>query len=134
MQRRVHTDNAPAAIGPYSQAIVINSFVFAAGQIPINPATHKLVEGGIEEQTRQVLDNVKAVLEAAGSSLRSVVKTTVFLTYLGNFAAMNAIYAEYFNADPPPARSTVQVADLPLGAMIEIECIAALEQEQRPGE
>ena len=129
MQKRVHTDNAPAAIGPYSQAIVVNGFVFAAGQIPINPTTHKLVEGGVEEQTRKVLDNMKAVLEAAGSSLRGVVKTTVFLTYMGNFAAMNAIYAEYFSADPPPARSTVQVGDLPLGAMIEIECIAALEQE-----
>ena len=129
MRQRVNTDKAPAAIGPYSQAVVLNGLVFTAGQVGINPATHKLVEGGIEEQTRQVLENLRAVLEAAGSSLQSVVKTTVFLTYMGNFAAMNAIYGQYFNADPPPARSTIQVGDLPLGAMIEIECIAALEKE-----
>jgi 2-iminobutanoate/2-iminopropanoate deaminase len=128
MRQRVHSENAPAAIGPYSQAIIVNGLVFTAGQVAINPATHKLIEGGIEDQTRQVLENVKAVLEAAGSSLASVVKTTVFLTYMGNFAAMNVIYGQYFNSEPPPARSTVQVADLPLGAMIEIECIAALEQ------
>jgi 2-iminobutanoate/2-iminopropanoate deaminase len=107
----------------------VNGLVFTAGQVAIDPATHKLIEGGIEEQTRQVLENLKAVLEAAGSSLGSVVKTTVFLTYMGNFAAMNAIYARYFDADPPPARSTIQVGDLPLGAMIEIECIAALKQQ-----
>ncbi|HET9494526.1 MAG TPA: RidA family protein [Chloroflexia bacterium] len=128
MRQRVHTDKAPETIGPYSQAVVVNGMVYTAGQVGINPATHKLVEGGIEEQTRQVLDNLKAVLEAAGGSLQSVVKTTVFHTYMGNFAAMNAIYGRYFDAEPPPARSTVQVADLPLGAMIEIECIAALEQ------
>jgi 2-iminobutanoate/2-iminopropanoate deaminase len=129
MLQRVHTDKAPATIGPYSQAVVVNGLVFTAGQVAIDPATHKLIEGGIEEQTRQVLENLKAVLEAAGSSLGSVVKTTVFLTYMGNFAAMNAIYARYFDADPPPARSTIQVGDLPLGAMIEIECIAALKQQ-----
>ena len=128
MQQRVQTENAPAAIGPYSQAVVVNGLVFTAGQVAIDPATHKLVEGGIEEQTRQVLDNLGAVLEAAGSSLSRVVKTTVFLTYMGNFAAMNAIYAKYFDTDVPPARSTIQVADLPLGAMIEIECVATLEQ------
>ena len=129
MQQRVQTDKAPPAIGPYSQAIVANGLVYTAGQVAINPATHKLVEGGIEEQTRRVLDNLSAVLEAAGTSLRRVVKTTVFLTYMGNFAAMNAIYGEYFKGDPPPARSTVQVAGLPLGAMIEIECVASLENE-----
>jgi 2-iminobutanoate/2-iminopropanoate deaminase len=129
MLQRVHTDKAPATIGPYSQAVVVSGLVFTAGQVAIDPATHKLIDGGIEEQTRQVLENLKAVLEAAGSSLGSVVKTTVFLTYMGNFAAMNAIYARYFDADPPPARSTIQVGDLPLGAMIEIECIAALKQQ-----
>ena len=128
MRQRVQTDKAPAAIGPYSQAVVANGLVFTAGQVAINPATHKLIEGGIEEQTRQVLDNLRAVLEAAGASLQGVVKTTVFLTYMGNFAAMNAVYGQYFSTEPPPARSTIQVADLPLGAMIEIECVAALEQ------
>jgi 2-iminobutanoate/2-iminopropanoate deaminase len=128
MRQRVHSDKAPATIGPYSQAVIANGFVFTAGQVAINPATHKLIEGGIEEQTRQVLENLKSVVEAAGTSLEAVVKTTVFLTYMGNFAAMNTIYAQYFNTDPPPARSTVQVSDLPLGAMIEIECVAALER------
>jgi 2-iminobutanoate/2-iminopropanoate deaminase len=128
MRKRVNADNAPAAIGPYTQAILLDGLVFTAGQVAISPTTHKLVEGGIEEQTRQVLDNVKAVLEAAGTSLDNVVKTTVFLTYMGNFAAMNSIYAEYFSAEPPPARSTVQGAGLPLGAMIEIECVAAVDK------
>ena len=128
MRQRVQTDNAPPAIGPYSQAVILNGLVFTAGQVGIDPATHKLVEGGIEEQTHQVLNNLMAVLEAAGSSLANVVKTTVFLTYMGNFAAMNAIYAQYFDSNVPPARSTVQVADLPLGAMIEIECIATIER------
>ena len=119
----IHTDSAPKAIGPYSQAIHAGDFIFAAGQTPIDPATGNLVEGEIETQTRRVLDNIKAVLEAAGSGLDKVVKTTVFMTNLGDFARMNAVYAEYFPANPP-ARSTVQVSALPKGAMIEIECVA----------
>ena len=119
----IHTDSAPKAIGPYSQAIRAGDFIFAAGQTPIDPATGNLVEGEIETQTRRVLDNIKAVLEAAGSGLDKVVKTTVFMTNLGDFARMNAVYAEYFPANPP-ARSTVQVAALPKGAMVEIECVA----------
>jgi 2-iminobutanoate/2-iminopropanoate deaminase len=125
-KKRIQTEHAPAAIGPYSQGIVINNMLYTAGQVAIDPKEGKLIEGGIEEQTRQVLENVKAVLEAAGTSLDNVVKTTVFLTYMGNFAAMNGIYSKYFSADPPPARTTIQVAGLPLGAMIEIECVAAL--------
>jgi 2-iminobutanoate/2-iminopropanoate deaminase len=119
----IATDKAPAAVGPYSQAVRLGDFVFTAGQIPINPATGQMVEGGIEAQTRQVLTNVSAVLEAAGTSLAKVVKTTVFLADMGEFKAMNGIYAEFF-PDAPPARSTVQVAALPLGARIEIETIA----------
>jgi 2-iminobutanoate/2-iminopropanoate deaminase len=125
-KKRIQTEHAPAAIGPYSQGIVINNMIYTAGQVAIDPKEGKLIDGGIEEQTRQALENIKAVLEAAGTSLDNVVKTTVFLTYMGNFAAMNTIYGQYFNADPPPARTTIQVAGLPLGAMIEIECVAAL--------
>ncbi len=119
----IHTDSAPKAIGPYSQAIRAGDFIYAAGQTPIDPATGNLVEGEIETQTRRVLDNIKAVLAAAGSGLDKVVKTTVFMTNLGDFARMNAVYAEYFPATPP-ARSTVQVSALPKGAMVEIECVA----------
>jgi 2-iminobutanoate/2-iminopropanoate deaminase len=124
--RRVQTTHAPAALGPYSQAIINGNMVYTAGQIALDPQTGKLVEGGIDEQTHRVLDNLSAVLEAAGTSMRSVVKTTVFLSDLGNFAGMNAIYGTYFSPDTPPARSTVQVAALPLGALIEIECIATV--------
>ncbi len=119
----IHTDSAPKAIGPYSQAIRAGDLIFAAGQTPIDPATGNLVEGEIETQTCRVLDNIKAVLAAAGSGLDKVVKTTVFMTNLGDFARMNAVYAEYFPANPP-ARSTVQVSALPKGAMVEIECVA----------
>jgi 2-iminobutanoate/2-iminopropanoate deaminase len=101
--------------------------VYTAGQTPIDPATGKLIEGTIEEQTHRVLQNIKSVLEAADSSLAKVVKTTVFLTSMSDFAAMNGIYAQYFNTDAPPARSTIQVAGLPLGAMIEIETVAILD-------
>ena len=124
MKREViSTDKAPAAVGPYSQAVRAGDFVFAAGQVAIDPAAGKLIEGDVAAQTRQVLTNLSAVLEAAGSSLDSVVKTTVFLKDMGEFRAMNAVYAEFFPSDPP-ARSTVEVAALPLGALVEIEVIA----------
>jgi len=119
----IATDRAPAAVGPYSQAVRVGDFVFTAGQLAIDPSTGKLVEGGIEEQTRQVLRNIAAVLEAAGSSLDKVVKTTVFLGNMGDFKSMNKVYGEFFS-DQPPARSTVEVGDLALGALLEIEAIA----------
>ncbi len=119
----IHTEAAPKAIGPYSQAMRVGELVFTAGQIPLNPETGALVEGGIEVQTRQVLNNLAHVLEAAGSGLSRVVKTTVFMQDLGEFAAMNVVYGEFFTAHPP-ARSTIQVAALPRGAKVEIECIA----------
>jgi 2-iminobutanoate/2-iminopropanoate deaminase len=121
----IATDKAPAAIGPYSQAVRVGDLVFTAGQVPLDPATGQLVEGGIENQTRQSLTNVRAILEAAGTSLGNVVKTTVFLADMGEFKAMNGVYAEFF-PDAPPARSTVQVAALPLGARVEIEAIAVV--------
>ncbi|MEO5952393.1 MAG: RidA family protein [Chloroflexia bacterium] len=126
MKQRVRTDKAPGAIGPYSQALIVNGIVYTSGQIAINPATGKLVEGGLEEQAHRVLQNVKAVLEAAGTTLDNVVRTTVFLSTMDNFTAMNAIYVEYFNTDTPPARSTIAAAGLPLGALIEIDTIATL--------
>lgn len=119
----VSTASAPQAIGPYSQAISTEQLVFLSGQIPLDPTTGDLVIDEIEGQTRRVLQNMQAVLEAAGSSLAQVVKTTVFLKDLSDFAAMNTVYAEFFSANPP-ARSTVQVAALPKGARIEIEAIA----------
>jgi len=118
------TDSAPAAIGPYSQAKAFGNLVFCSGQVPLDPGTMKLVDGGIEVQTRQVFSNIKSVLEAAGLTLKNVLKTTVFLQDMTEFAAMNAVYAECFG-DHAPARSTVEVARLPLGARVEIECIAA---------
>jgi 2-iminobutanoate/2-iminopropanoate deaminase len=127
MKKRVQTAHAPAAIGPYSQAIILNNLVYTAGQTAIDPATGKLIAGGIEEQTHRVLDNLAAVLEGAGTSLHNVIKTTVFLTDMANFAVMNGIYATYFDPETPPARSTVQVAGLPLGGIVEIECIALLD-------
>lgn len=119
----VHTDKAPKAIGPYSQAIRIDSMIYTAGQIGLDPATMNLVEGGVEEQTRQVLKNLQNVLEAAGSDLDHVVKTLVFLKDMDDFPKMNAVYAEYFKENPP-ARSTVAVAALPKGALVEIEAVA----------
>jgi 2-iminobutanoate/2-iminopropanoate deaminase len=119
----IQTDRAPQAIGPYSQAIKANGFIFASGQIPLDPATMRIVEGDIEEQTGRVLDNLKAVLEAAGSSLDRVVKTTVYLADMGEFAAMNEIYARYFGATKP-ARATVQVARLPRDVKVEIDVVA----------
>jgi 2-iminobutanoate/2-iminopropanoate deaminase len=125
-KQRISTNHAPAAMGPYSQGIRSGNLLFTAGQVGLDPATGKLVEGGIQEQTRRVLDNVSAILEAAGASFDDVVKTTVFLSDIANFAAMNEIYKQYFGSDSPPARSTVQVAALPLGALVEIETMAVL--------
>ncbi len=122
----IHTDSAPAAAGPYSQAIVINGMVFCAGQVGLNPTTRTLVEGGIEGQAHQALSNIQAVLLAAGATMNQVVKTTVFLADINHFAAMNAVYATFFTSEPP-ARSTIQVARLPLDALIEVECIAVLD-------
>jgi 2-iminobutanoate/2-iminopropanoate deaminase len=121
----IHTDHAPAAVGPYSQAIVANGMIFTAGQVALIPGTRTLAEGGIQAQTRQALRNLKAVLEAAGSGLDKAVKTTVFLKDMADFAAMNEVYATFF-ASNPPARSTVQAAGLPLGALVEIEVVALL--------
>lgn len=122
-RRVIRTDRAPKAIGPYSQAVSVSGFLFLSGQIPIDPATGALVSDGIEAQTRRVLDNLTAVLEAAGSSRDRVVKTTIYLTNLSDFPAVNAVYGTYF-PDSPPARATVQVAALPLGAAIEMDAIA----------
>ncbi|HNK63467.1 MAG TPA: RidA family protein [Anaerolineales bacterium] len=122
-KRVIHTDKAPKAIGPYSQAIRTDGMIYTAGQLGLDPATMELVAGGVEEQTRQALTNLSNVLEAAGSNMVHVVKTTVFLKDMGDFAKMNAIYTEYFNENPP-ARSTVAVAGLPKGALVEIEIVA----------
>jgi 2-iminobutanoate/2-iminopropanoate deaminase len=124
-RKRVHTDGAPAAIGPYSQAIVSGGFVFTAGQIGLDAATGEFVEGGVEAQAVRVLENLTAVLDAAGSSMNDVVKTTMYLADMGDFAKVNEIYARYFG-DPPPARSAVQAAALPKGALVEIDAIARL--------
>jgi 2-iminobutanoate/2-iminopropanoate deaminase len=124
MQKKViSTDKAPKAIGPYEQAIQVGDFVYASGQIPLDPQTGNLVEGGIAVQTRRVMENLKGVLEAAGSSLDRVVKATVFLKNIGDFAGMNEVYGEYLS-HAKPARSTVAVADLPRGALVEIDLIA----------
>jgi 2-iminobutanoate/2-iminopropanoate deaminase len=125
MKKEIKTDKAPKAIGPYSQAIVANGFVFVSGQIPIDPATGNLNTGTIEDQARQVLKNVSAVLEAAGTSLDNVVKAGVFLADMNDFAKMNVIYGEFFKS-PYPARAAVQVARLPRDVKIEIEAIALL--------
>jgi 2-iminobutanoate/2-iminopropanoate deaminase len=123
--QQVQTDQAPAAIGPYSQAMIANGLVFTAGQIPLDPATMQLVEGDIAEQTERVMKNVAAVLQAAGADLSTVVKTTVFLRDMNDFAAMNEVYGRYFG-DHKPARSTVQVARLPRDVAVEIEAIAVV--------
>jgi 2-iminobutanoate/2-iminopropanoate deaminase len=119
----ISTEKAPQAIGPYAQAIVANGFVYTAGQIPLEPQTGNIVQGGIKEQTRQVMENLSAVLEAAGSSMNQVVKATVFLKNIGDFGAMNEVYAEYLGA-AKPARSTVAVAQLPRNALVEIDLVA----------
>ncbi|MFN0103571.1 MAG: RidA family protein [Bryobacteraceae bacterium] len=125
-KRVVATDEAPKAIGPYSQAIIYGNTVYCSGQIPLDPATGQLVEGGIAEQTARVLENLKAVLEAAGSSLDRVLKTTVFLKDMGEFSLMNDVYGRHFHVNPP-ARATVEAARLPRDVRVEIECIAALD-------
>lgn len=120
---KVHSDNAPAAVGPYSQGISVGDFVFCSGQLGIDPTTGQFITDGVQGQTRRALQNLSAMLEAAGTDLAHVVKTTVFLSDMGDFKAMNAVYAEFFG-DAPPARSTIAVKDLPLGGMVEIEAIA----------
>jgi 2-iminobutanoate/2-iminopropanoate deaminase len=125
MKKIISTDAAPAAIGPYSQAVVINGFAFLSGQIPLDPSTNQMVEGDIAAQTERVLENLKGLLAACGSSLGQVVKTTVFLKDMGEFAKMNEVYARYFSENPP-ARATVEAARLPRDVKVEIECIAAV--------
>lgn len=121
--KKIETTSAPGAIGPYSQAIEVNGFVYTSGQLPIDPATGVFAEGGIKEQTHQSLKNLQAILVQAGSQLSNVVKTTVFLSDMNDFAAMNEVYAEFFAA-PYPARSAVAVKTLPKNALVEIECVA----------
>jgi 2-iminobutanoate/2-iminopropanoate deaminase len=125
MKKIISTTKAPSAIGPYSQAIQVGNLIYTSGQIPINPATGSFVEGGIKEQTRQSLLNVKAILEEAGLTMGNVVKTTVFMADMNDFADMNAVYAEFF-AEPYPARSAVAVKTLPKGALVEIEVVAGI--------
>jgi 2-iminobutanoate/2-iminopropanoate deaminase len=128
-RNQISTSSAPAAIGPYSQAVRIGQFVYCSGQIPLDPATGLLVEGDIATQTHRVIQNLQAVLESAGTSLANVVKTTVFLIHMSDFQAMNAVYASYFEGTGrvAPARSTVAVAELPRKAQVEIECVAFVD-------
>jgi 2-iminobutanoate/2-iminopropanoate deaminase len=123
MKTIIHTDKAPKAVGPYSQAVEVSGTLFLSGQVPINPAIGKLVDGGIAEQTNQVLDNIAAILAEAGLTFDNIVKTTCFLTDLGDFQEFNSIYATRFT-EKQPARSTIEISKLPLGAKVEIECIA----------
>jgi 2-iminobutanoate/2-iminopropanoate deaminase len=123
-RRIIATDGAPSAIGPYSQAVVAAGFVHCSGQIALDPASGELVEGGVAAETERVLENLRAVLEAAGSSLERVVKCTVYLADMGEFAAMNEVYARHFHESSAPARATVAVAALPRGARVEIDCMA----------
>lgn len=125
--KALHSLQAPKALGPYSQAIVAGGFVFASGQVPINPATGEFVEGGIKEQTKQALTNVTHVLAEAGIDLSHVVKTTVFLSDMNNFGAMNEVYSTFFE-EPFPARSAVAVKTLPKNALVEVEVVAVLEK------
>ena len=126
MKTVISTSKAPAAIGPYSQAIKVGNLLYTSGQIPIDPATGNIVSGNIKEQTRQALSNIKAILEEAGLTMNNVVKTTVFLTNMEDFTEMNSIYAEFFS-EPFPARSAVAVRTLPKGVLVEIEAIGAAE-------
>ncbi|NOZ05093.1 MAG: RidA family protein [Chloroflexi bacterium] len=122
-RRIIATDRAPAAVGPYSQAVVAGPFVFASGQLGLDPVTGKFVEGGVESQTRQAMRNLQAVLEAGGTNFAHVVKTTLFLANMDDFSTVNRVYAEFFS-DDPPARATVEVSRLPLNALVEVEVIA----------
>ena len=133
MNRKViRTDLAPAPVGPYNQAIAANGLVFVAGQIPLDPSSGEIVgEADVAQQTQQVIANIKAVLEASGSQLQDVVKTTVFLADLNDFAAMNAVYAQYFEEAIAPARACVQVSRLPKDVLVEIDCIAVIGSEER---
>jgi 2-iminobutanoate/2-iminopropanoate deaminase len=125
--KKVLTDKAPAPIGPYSQAVIVDDkFVYTAGQVAINPATNQFVDGDIKAQTRQALQNLKEILQTAGSSMKSVIKTTVYMKDMGEFASMNEVYAEFFSSSAP-ARSTVEVARLPRDARVEIDAVALLE-------
>lgn len=126
-RKKIQTANSPAAIGPYSQAIRYGQFIYTSGQIPLDPTSGEMVGADVTTQTHQVLQNLRAVLEAAGSSLQKVVKTTVFLTTMDHFQAMNAVYATYFTGDILPARSAIAVADLPRKSLVEIECVALAE-------
>jgi 2-iminobutanoate/2-iminopropanoate deaminase len=125
MRKIIFTERAPKALGAYSQAVVSNGFAFLSGQIPLDPSTGQLIDGDVAAQTVRVLENLRAVLEACGSSLEQVVKTTVFLKDMGEFAQMNAVYSEYF-PENPPARATVEAARLPRDVRVEIDCIAAV--------
>jgi 2-iminobutanoate/2-iminopropanoate deaminase len=127
MKKKILTDKAPKPIGPYSQAVVVDGMAFLSGQIALDPATNQLIEGDIAAQTERVMNNLKAVLEASGASLASVVKTTVYLQNMDDFTQMNEVYGRFFE-DKPPARSTVQAAGLPRDAKIEIDCIALVAQ------
>jgi 2-iminobutanoate/2-iminopropanoate deaminase len=124
MNKKISTEKAPKAIGPYSQAILAGQFLYTSGQIPIDPSSGAMVEGGIEVQIRQVLENIKAVLEAAGMGMEDVIKTTIFLKSMDDFVKINEIYGNYFTRDALPARSTVEVSRLPKGALVEIEAVA----------
>jgi 2-iminobutanoate/2-iminopropanoate deaminase len=123
MKQIIHTANAPKAIGPYSQAVEFNGILFISGQVPIDPATSKVVEGGIKEQTKQVMENIKAILEAAGYNFSDVVKSTCLLSTMEDFSAMNEVYGSYY-PENPPARAAYAVVKLPLGVLVEIETIA----------
>ena len=126
MNQKISTDKAPAAIGPYSQAVAANRLLFVSGQLPIDPATGAFAADDAAGQTRQSIQNIAAILSEAGASLDSVVKTTVFLQSMDDFAAMNGVYGEFFKGEVLPARAAVEVAKLPKGALVEIECVAAL--------
>lgn len=128
MKRIIHSDKAPAAIGPYSQATAINGLLFVSGQIPLDPSTGELVSGSIEDETHRVMKNMGAILEAAGASFRNVVKCSVFVKDMNQFARINTVYTQYFDLDTAPARELVEVANLPRFVNIEISCIAALPQ------
>jgi 2-iminobutanoate/2-iminopropanoate deaminase len=123
-KQRIHTEQAPRPVGPYSQAVAVDGWLYVAGQVPIDPATGKWVKGDIAAQTERVLQNVQAILVAAGGGLQDVVKTTVYMADLGEFAAMNDVYARYFNDACPPARATIEAKSLPGGAKLEMEAIA----------